>query len=248
MSEWPHLPKAPITEALIDIRVRLPEATDLEQLAPFRDQVRDDYPTCRERQQWGGQLQFKGSEPPVVRAGSVHPDGYLLTSADGCQVAQARLDGFTFSRLKPYQTWTTLRASAQLLWQTYCRVAKPEMATRIAVRYINRLELPLPCKDFRDWVRTTPDVPPGLPQRLAGFFLRLHIPFEEPHGLVNLIQALEPGEYPEHVPLLFDIDAFRPVELDPGDDEIWRQMDALRIIKNRVFFQSITEKLKERYL
>ena len=248
MSEWPHLPKAPITEALIDIRARLPEATDLDQLTPFRDQVRSDYPTCRERQQWSGQLQFKGSEPPVVRAGSGRPDGYLLTSADGCQVVQARLDGFTFSRLKPYQTWTDLRDSARSLWQSYCQVAKPEQATRIAVRYINRLELPVPFKDFRDWVLTTPDVAPGLPQELAGFFFRLHIPFEKPHGFVNLIQALEPGEYTEHVPLIFDIDAFRPLQLDPSDDEIWRQMDDLRIIKNQVFFSSITDKLKELYL
>ena len=248
MSEWPHLPKAPISEALVDIRVVLPPATDIDHLKPFRDKVRDRYPTCRERHQWRGQLEFKAAEAPLVHAPSGHPDGYLLTSGDGCQVVQARLDGFTFSRLKPYQTWELLRDSARPLWEYYRQLAKPESVTRIAVRYINRLELPIPFKDFREWLLTVPEVAPNLPQGLAGFFFRLNIPFEEPHGFVNLTQALEAGDYARHAPLIFDIDTFRPVELDPGDEEIWRQLEELRVIKNRVFFESITDRLKELYL
>ena len=58
MSEWEHLPKAPITEALIDIRVQLPQGTDIQSLSPFRDEVRGDYPTCRERRKGHAELVF----------------------------------------------------------------------------------------------------------------------------------------------------------------------------------------------
>ena len=40
-------------------------------------------------------------------------DGYVFTSADGKQVVQYRLDGFTFSRLRPYTRWEEVFAEAQ---------------------------------------------------------------------------------------------------------------------------------------
>lgn len=247
MSDWPHLPNAPITEALIDIRVELPPGTTVATLKGFRDRLGEAYPQCRERRHWSGQFKLSKSEPLKVEAGTEEVDGFLLTSPDGTQVAQARKDGFTFSRLKPYKNWSHLREEAKALWGDYCEVAQPSRVTRIAVRYINRLELPIPVGDFRQWLKTVPDVAPDLPQRLAGFFLKLHIPFEDPKGYVNIIQTMEAGGDEESVPLVFDIDAFVPVDYKPEDGQIWKRLEDLRAIKNRVFFGSITDKLKERF-
>ena len=38
--EFPHLERAPITEALIDIRVDLPSTVDLDTLQSFHDDIR----------------------------------------------------------------------------------------------------------------------------------------------------------------------------------------------------------------
>lgn len=248
MSQWQHLPKAPITEALIDIRVEVPDGTEVQSLSAFREEVCGDYPTCRERRKWHGQLVFRKTEAPAVQAAAEGPDGYLLTSKDGNQIVQARLDGFTFSRLKPYETWERLRGSARRLWKPYCHAAKPAAITRIAVRYVNRLELPIPIKDFREWTLTAPEIAPDLPQDLAGFFMRLNLSFEDPKGFVNITQTIEPGEYDECVPLIFDIDAFWPQRFDPDDEKAWHKLEDLRAIKNRVFFGSITDKMQERFL
>lgn len=247
MATCSHLSKAPITEALIDIRVELPEATDFQALSAFPDAVRDAYPTSRDRRRGRVQLDFSQAGAPKVQAESEHPDGYLCTSADGTQVVQARLDGFTFSRLKPYQTWEQLRDTTRSLWGSYRQIARPSAVTRIAVRYINRLELPLPFEDLREWVLTVPGLPPALPQELDGFFMKLNLPFQEPSGFVNLMQSLEPGEYKTSVPLIFDIDVFLPHRCDPADDEMWERFEDLRTIKNCVFFNSITDKTKGLY-
>ncbi len=248
MSNWPHLPKAPITEALIDFRVTLPDGADLSTLSGFRDKVKACYPNCRERRKWHSHFKFSKTEPPVVETDTDGPDGYLLTSADGTQVVQARLDGFTFSRLKPYQDWEHLRDNARALWQTYLETVSPLAITRIAVRYINRIELALPFDDFREWILTCPEVAPELPQLLAGFFFRVNIPFDDPKGHVNITQTIEPGEHKSHVPLIFDIDAFAHEEFKPTDTGVWDRFEDLREIKNCVFFRSITEKTKEMYL
>ncbi len=244
-AHWEHLPRAPITEALIDLRVKLPDETGLARLGEFKDAVADAYPGSRERRRLHGQLTFSGEDAPVLSAQVEGPDGYILTSADGMQVVQGRLDGFTFSRLKPYENWERLRDSAKSLWMKYRETARPVSVERLAVRYINRLELPLPVGELRHWILTVPEIARGLPQGLDGFVMRLHVRFTDPTGYVNITQTGEPKDYDKVVPLIFDIDAFRLVDLEPSDQAIWSGFQDLRQIKNMVFFKSVTDKFLE---
>src|SRR5207253_4384748 len=99
--------------------------------------------------------------------------GYTFTSSDGLQAFQSRLDGFTFSRLAPYNGWESFCSEARRLWNIYREVTQPQAVTRAAVRYINRLDLPLPIRDLKDYLRTVPEVSPDLPQGLSGYFMQL---------------------------------------------------------------------------
>lgn len=243
MTEWLRFPNAPITEALLDIRVRLPAAIDLQRLATFQATVQDRYPQRRERSSWQGGVEIKAGGLAVVRQ-SGGLDGYLFTSADGRQIVQARLDGFTFNRLKPYDKWETFRDEARQLWERYLKVATPELVSRVALRYINRLNLPLPLKDFKEYIFTTPEIAPNLPQGLSSFFMRLVIPQEKSKSIVIITETMEPpGE--SRLPLIFDIDVFREATFDPAGQEIWEVMEQLRELKNEIFFSSTTAKAKE---
>lgn len=66
--------------------------------------------------------------------------GFQFWDAEKVRVFQARLDGFTYSRLAPYDCWEDLCGEARRLWRQYREFAKPERVSRIAVRYINRLD------------------------------------------------------------------------------------------------------------
>jgi hypothetical protein len=79
------------------------------------------------------------------------PIGWRFVSPDKLHVFQARLNGFTFSRLPPYVDWESFRTEARRLWDLYRAVANPIAPTRIAVRYINRLDLPLPIVAIGPW-------------------------------------------------------------------------------------------------
>lgn len=245
--QWEHLRNAPITEALIDIRAKLPPRIGFSDLTELRNQVMNEYPSCRERRRIHGVLSFKASDPPALNATQDTPDGYLMASADGRQIVQIRLDGFTFSRLKPYETWEALRDEAEALWTRYRQALNQPRVSRIAVRYINRIEIPTPMGDLKDWILTGPDLAPGLPQQLAGYFFRIHMPFEDPSGFVNIIQKIDipTDSEPNTVPLILDIDAFHPVEDKTPEQRIWELLEDLRKIKNRVFFDSVTERALE---
>ncbi len=244
MAVWPRFSNAPITEALLDIRAKLPPGVDLTRLANFQDAVKELYPARRERFSWQGGFQVKPGEPPEIFHPSGGPDGYLFTSKDGKQIVQARLDGFTFNRLKPYDGWESFRDEAKQHWERYRKIATPEMVSRVALRYINRMEIPLPMKDFRDYVLTTPEIAPKVPQGLAGFFMRLVIPDEKSRSIAIITQTMEdPGE--RVLPLIFDIDVFQEAAFEAEGEEMWKVFEHLRGYKNEIFFNSITERTKD---
>lgn len=187
--------------------------------------------------------------PRCLNSAAGGPDGYLFTSVDGRQVVQARLDGFTFSRLKPYDKWEALRDEARELWQHYVQIASPETVTRVALRYINRIEIPLPMRDFKDYILTTPEIAPALPQGLDSFFMRLVIPDSKTQAVGIVTETVEPvDESGKRLPLIFDIDVFRTAAFNVQDNAMWETFENLHDLKNEIFFKSITSKAKELFL
>ncbi|MGH7772344.1 MAG: TIGR04255 family protein, partial [Candidatus Binatia bacterium] len=202
------------------------------------------YPARRERFAWQSGIQFKPGEAPAVLPPTGRPDGYLFTSSDGRQIVQVRLDGFTFNRLRPYDKWETFRDEARKHWERYRDIAIPEMISRVALRYINRIRIPLPIKDFREYILTTPEIAPKVPQGLAGFFMRLVIPDERSKSVAIVTQTME--DLQEQVlPLIFDIDVFREGVFDVRGPDTWEVLEQLRGYKNEIFFNSITERARE---
>lgn len=244
MPEWPRFPNAPINEALLDIRAKLPAATDLARLARFQEGIRDRYPNRRERSTWQAGLQLSPTGDVKVEPSTGGTDGYLFTTSDGRRVVQARLDGFTFNWLKPYDRWQTFRKEAKELWMLYVETAAPEKVSRIALRYINQLNIPLPMKDFKDYIRTIPEIAPSLPQGLQNFLMRLEIPDPDSGSLAIVTQTMAPPKG-DTLSLIFDIDVIREQAFDPGSPDLWAAFDQLREFKNRIFFFSITERAQE---
>lgn len=243
-----HLDRAPIVEALIDIRVRFPSSLTLERLQSLRERLEVDYPNVRTRSRWNASLTLHATEPATMKSSDGVPDGFILGSPDNLNVLQVRLDGFTFSRLAPYESWERLRDAARAAWTSYRADLGPLEVTRLAVRYINSLELPLPLGDFADWIRTVPQLAPELPQQLAGYFFRVNLPYPVQQGAVcvNITQKIDPQPTKGSVPMIFDIDAFDPNPDAPDDEAMWDRLEELRRVKNEVFFGSITDRLVAR--
>lgn len=246
MPEAIRFRNAPLTEALLDIRVKLPSEINLQILARFQDIIRDRFPERKERIVFRGQLQIKSGSTPELLSPSSGPLGYLFNSADGKKLVQARLDGFTFNKLKPYESWNALRDEAKDLWNHYLDIAKPKSITRVALRYINRIEMPLPIRDFKDYILTVPEVAPEMPQELENFLMRLTVPDTKTRATAIVTETIDKiSEGQETLPLIFDIDVMMSIVADPKSNEIWALFEDLHDFKNRIFFQSITDKAKE---
>lgn len=238
----PHYTKAPITEALIDLRVQLPAERGLADLEQVHVREANFYPQKRSLVTVHAKIRA-GREASAQADQEQH--GIILESQDKRHICQLQLGGFTLSRLAPYETWESLRTEARRLWNIYREIAQPTKVTRIAVRYVNRLDLPLPLKDFRDFFRTVPEVSPALPQGLSGLFMQLQIPQSDISCMLILNETLVPPARAEVVSVVLDIDLFRQESLPPDDEEVWGLFEVLHARKNEVFEACITDRTRE---
>lgn len=243
MAEYSLLKSAPITEALIDIRIRPKERFDVDRLMSLHDAIAEQYPDKKTRHKWEGRVEFKEGETPVP-IGAQMVDGYIFTSADGKQILQAQIDGFTFNRLKPYDKWETFRDEAFKLWQMYQKLVEADLI-RVALRYINKFDIPLPIRDFNEYLSAAPIVPEGLPQGISSFLTRVVIHEPELDGVAIITQAFEQIVDPNFLPIILDIDVFKQESKGITEEEAWKILEKLRNVKNKIFFASITEKVKE---
>jgi len=244
MNPWPKLQRTPIIEALIDLRVEPRQDLVVDELIALHDLLgKDAFPHVNK--QMTSMIQL--AELPIDVVRSTQPSGLLFRGADQTQVVQAQQDGFAYSRLAPYVSWEDLLDNAKTRWAQYVQVARPLHIKRLAVRYINRIQLPHPVEDFAEWIPTFPNAPESLPQGVAEVFQRMAIPIlgsEQDMAIITL--GLQPYRVDAKVvEVIFDIDIFRVATWPVDGDGIWRALDSLRALKNQFFFGYLSAKTLE---
>lgn len=241
MSETRHLSKAPIREAVIDIQVTPPISLDALKAISARLKDRPH----KQDELWLAAIGFQINEDGQGSANADRsPTGYRYTFNNLPYVLQCQVRGFTFSHLPPYGNWGKMSAIAKELWEIYLETAKPLNVSRIAVRYINSLPIPLPVTDFADYLNVPPIVPEGLPQSLASFLQRFVMVDNSTETVAVVTQVLE-EKLPEstEVTFLLDVDASKTyLAFAPNTTSIWAVLEELRIFKNSIFFKYLTEK------
>ena len=237
-----HYPKAPITEAVIDLRVEPAPKLAVSELAKVRQGDETEYPTVEQVNTVLGQMLVG---PQVSASASTEHVGYLFRSADGKQIHQARTHGFSMSQLAPYPRWEDFRKEARRRWDIYRAVAQPGKVVRVAVRYINRIDIPLPISDFGDYLRTVPQVSPDLPQGLLSYFMQLVMPLESIKSQATINETIIAPARLGVVSIVLDIDIFRADDLPVTEEGIWAFVEELRDAKNTVFEACITDKARE---
>jgi uncharacterized protein (TIGR04255 family) len=241
MARQRHLNNAPIVEAIIDFRVRLAPTFDVTRFASLKETLRIDYPKVQEPREFVAGIEFAGKQVQQILEDK-GLRGYFFRSVDDRNVVQFRKDGFTFSRLNPYTEWKTVRGEAKRLWELYRAAASPELVTRVAVRYINQLGIPQPFNDFADYLTTPPTLPKTLPQDLRQFMTRAVVCDAATDIWANITQALSQSTKPNEITIIFDIDVYKQHEIGFEESDIWPVFEQLRTLKNRIFFDSISEK------
>lgn len=198
--------RPPITEAIIDLRVDPPEGFDASSLRKISQRLGESYSKVEAINAATGQIQLV---PEIRASASSTHIGYSFHSHDGVYVCRTRTNGFTMSHLSPYDKWDAFREETRRISNFYRDQTNPVRINRVAVRYINRIDIPLPLVDFKDYLLTVPEIAPKLPQGLTGFFLQLSIPFPDIVSTAIINETIVEPHRSDIVSVVLDIDIFR---------------------------------------
>jgi uncharacterized protein (TIGR04255 family) len=238
-----HYSKAPIIEAVIDLRCEFHTEQSIGNLERVRELLAGEYPLREDL------IAVKAQIAPVTGASSEQTTiGFRALTSQRQRIAGIGLEGFTFSWLAPYDRWESLRDEAFRVWKLYSSITNPVRVTRVGVRFINRLDFPNldgAGVELDQYLRTAPRIAPELPQHLESFFLRLQIVFAgDPPAKVTITEMVVTPFTPDVVSVLLDIDAFVQ-GLDISTDAAWPIIERLRHEKNSAFEYSISDATRQ---
>ena len=243
MANDTHYPHAPITEAIIDLRVRFDGGIEISLLQRSCEEIRHDYPNDEELFEAIGQMQVK---PGVGGSTSMRQNkiGSKRTNEERTQVVQFKRNGFTFSRLAPYDRWEPFRDEARRVWNVYRSKTDPDEITRLAVRYINRIDVPEESVDLKEYFRTSPEISPDLPQHVEQFFMQLKLPQPSISGSALVNQTIVPPPREGLTSVILDVDLFRDAKIPQQEEGIWTFFEELHRVKNEIFEACITDRTR----
>ncbi len=249
MSTEKKLENPPIIEAIIDIDCDMPPEFEV---GNHVDQVLEtfgkDYPDLKKRYQHSGELAGKLDDPSGLHLSktSVNIQALLLQHRQEKekQLIQVRQNGFSFNRLAPYSSLNDYLSEIERTWTLFAENFSPLLVRRIGLRYINRLFLPLENGklELDDYLNVGPKLPQGSHLKFAGFVHQQKLIDSDTGGMANIVLTTQPEEKGK-LPIIFDIGTTKEISFEPTE---WKQVEplikSLRVLKNHIFFDSITEK------
>jgi len=238
-------PNDPIREAVFDIRIDRLNTNDVNDLLRMKELVSADFPIEKKGHYVTGMFQLSPDKPIEINTHS-RPAGFMFLSEDHTRQLQVRMDGFTLNVLKPYENWETHFDVFIKYWSEYNNKFKPAHVIRIAARFINRIELPLPFDRFdrfQEYVLNMPPMPDCLPQSFSSFFMQLQVPCKDKYRNAIITDTIEPIEK-SVLPFILDIDVFQELNVENSTESLMLNFSEIRKIKNEIFEGCITDKTR----
>ena len=240
-------PNAPIREALFDVRLKFSNPINPSIFEGIFSSLQDDYTKKEVSVLRHFSVEAKGLEQPVFNT-TDGVNGLRLTSKDGTQIAQFRTDGFTFSKLKPYSKWDVFFTEVTRLFELYVEATKPLYCERIALRYVNAIEIAEKKFEIDDYFTTALKIGDDIPDDLVEFFVRIVLKDRDSDSLAVVNQTVEETTDPDKTIVLFDIDVFQQnLRTIWKTEDFMNRVNQLHAFRTKIFEGSLTDKTKQSF-
>jgi len=169
-----------------------------------------------------------------------------FSSQDEADVLVLQKTSLTWSRLAPYEGWERFASRVHTEMEAAYAVTGIRRLTRIGVRYINRIDIP-PTDDglvmYEHYLNINLNLPDFFPY-VNKYAWRIEREFVD-SGLLAIVQsAVVDPEIPNTGAIILDIDVVLLHNLPTKMTGIFAKLDEMRLLKNRVFEISISDKAR----
>ncbi len=244
-----HLSNPPIIEAVLDIDCDLPPGQELLSLeANARAIFEDDYPHLQRRSAQRFEIEARDEGPPATSS-HYGVEAFLFLKSENEQIVQVRDKGFSFNRLTPYEGFDQYLPEIERTWRLYSELARPTKVSALRLRYINRIEVPAEGGrvGLDVYFRAGTQLPSVTGTRFAGFLNQYSLVEQETGHNVKIVLTAQ-DIVDDKLVVVLDIRVASETSVEPENwDAIQSTLLALRMLKNRVFNDMITEQCQALY-
>jgi uncharacterized protein (TIGR04255 family) len=234
--------RAPIVEVILQLDFA-GAPTSPNELAAFTVDLAQTYPTRDELRGFEAQIQFGPQGMQAVTTQQAPPSGYQLKDAKSHRLVRAFPTAISFHEIQPYQGWASFIGEAHQVFGVYLRRVPRTELSRIGLRYINRIDLPLDAGEIRSWVRSAPDIPEGLPQLVSSYSSEMAMPQPDLPGVTAVMrQALLIPDSPLSIPVVVDIEMVCQASVPVP--ALWSFVEWLHERENMIFERTITDRVR----
>ncbi len=153
-----------------------------------------------------------------------------------------------FSQLPPYTNWASLEQDALQGWRDYQEVLEPEELHAVGIRYINRLEFPLEGFRLARYFTTPPVPPPALGWTFYGFAHQAFYAVQDSPCIVKVtIAPAFDVASKDNFAFVLDIDITLKESLAALGRELLETLAEMHDLKNKAFFNLLTDEALQRY-
>lgn len=235
--------RAPITEAVIEVRFQTPLPP--QDVARVKDVHAKDFPGLNNiSETLFAQMENAGA--PVIQH---HHVGFRMNNADSTDIISITTGAFAYSRLAPYNGWDTFSASALEAYRKLRKAIQYVPLQRLGLRYINRIDIRLPAPGaplkIEDYLKVEPRFPSEKLSHLQSFVMQTIHQLEEIGCLVTINVASAEAPFAPGIALILDIDIGRNISVPQRVEDIEALLGAMRVEKNQIFELCITDNTRE---
>jgi len=233
----------PINEAVLTIGFKKVDHILKESLVSVNDSFREEFPVKKDIVSYEGDINIGKDIEPELTTNNKHINGYSFWNKEKTRLYQLTKDRFSYNMLKPYTNRNEFVNKAKVIWSEFDHVINPDQISSISLRYINRVLIPLPIEDFKDYISITPKVPEILPDSLNSFFNQVQIPMND-DILVTISTTIEPDRN-DQLPYILDIMVTKYGRPSLNKNEFWGDLVDMLDLKNDIFENVITDKTRK---
>jgi uncharacterized protein (TIGR04255 family) len=243
MKESHDYKRPPIVEAVIELQFSQP--LDADSVNRTQKLFSKDFPIVQALSQFEIQVNQNIQTPTITQKQL----GYRIDNADSTDIILITNVAIAYSRLAPYNGWNLFSAAALSALDTFRREIGLVQVKRIGLRYINRIDIPLPSPgalvQLEDYLTIHPQFLEDSFPPLQGFTMQTVFGLANNEGLATITVASVPSPLPTHMGIILDIDVARSQNLPKSQSDIRDLLNIMRDEKNSVFESCITKATKE---
>jgi uncharacterized protein (TIGR04255 family) len=249
---FPHLSRAPITEALLEVRARAQVPWNKDEISRKIIEKVPDYPATMPEHGIENRIDTTPSTAGQIAVTSnieIQWQGLRCQSPSvPQQVVRFTRDAFLFSRLQPYENFDAFSQEGLRLLQLHREIADPGSIQRLGLRFINRIEIP-PNGRLKDYFTAPPREASKLRLPLSGFYHNDSIIVPGHPYAGNVAKTMQVFPEATNLPpaLILDLSVYVPGPLPFFVDFIVVHLKNMRWLKNKLFFGNLTPGALEQF-